>query len=418
MQGVALLTLRWLLVALIATCTASPAFAFAVPASSGAPTQCASAGTCALDEPAPAPPEVPPATNTTRVTLLFFWGEGCPHCEQAKPFVANLQKARPRLLVEAIEVRSNREGRQRFIETMKRLGAEAGGIPTFVVGNRYVVGFMPGTTEKQVIDLVDTAQGDEKRLATSTQSETVRLPWLGEIDLYNTSLPAFTLAIGFVDGINPCAMWVLLVLLGILTHVRSTTRLFLVGGTFVLMSGVVYFAFMTAWLSMFELIGLSRSITMGLGLVVAFMGLVNLKELVWFKKGVSLTIPDKVKPTLYRKMRGIAAAVSLPAAFLGVAALAFFVNLIELACTLGLPAVYTRVLSLREQLTPLQRYGYLVLYNLAYIVPLALVVIAYALTLHRWTLSERGAKVLKGVSGVLLIAFGILFLLAPQVLGG
>lgn len=427
----AMRTLALVLALLALTTTSAPAgadpldpgaaaSAGAVSAESAA--DCGRGATCPLDEVAATGPpgDTAPQTEPPRVTLLFFWGVGCPHCEQAKPFVARLGKERPRLTLESIEVRQDRRGRARFVETMRRLGVEAVGIPTFVVKDKYVVGFLEGTTEKQVTALVDAAldQGKEKDSTSATRDTSVTLPWVGEVDAATMSLPTFTLAVGFIDGVNPCAIWVLLVLLGILAHVRSTSRLFLVGGTFVVMSGAVYFAFMTAWLSMFELVGLSRSMTMILGVLVLLMGLINLKELVWFKRGVSLTIPDKVKPKLYRKMRGVANAVSLPAAFLGVAALAFFVNLIELGCTLGLPAVYTRVLSLREQLTALERYGYLLLYNLAYIVPLALVVVVYALTLHRWTLSERGAKVLKGVSGGLLVVFGLLFLVAPEVLEG
>jgi hypothetical protein len=236
------------------------------------------------------------------------------------------------------------------------------------------------------------------------------------LDAATISLPAFTLVVGLVDGINPCAMWVLLVLLGILAHVRSTKRLLLVGGTFVVASGVVYFAFMTAWLSLFELVGLSRTFTVVLGVAIFSMGLINLKELVWFKKGVSLTIPAQVKPQLYRRMRGVANAVSVPAAFFGVAALAVFVNLIELACTLGLPAVFMRVLSLRAQLSNVERVGCLILYNIAYIVPLAVIVLGYSVTLHRLTLTERGAKGLKAVSGALLVVFGGLFMVAPEVL--
>ena len=173
----------------------------------------------------------------------------------------------------------------------------------------------------------------------------------------------------------------------------------LFGGAFVLMSGVVYFLFMTVWVGLFRLIGLSRTITIILGCVVLVMGLINLKELMWFKKGVSLMISDKAKPKLFKRMRGIARAASLPAALGGVVALAFVVNLIELGCTLGLPAVYTRILSLRHELGAPARYGYLALYNLAYIVPLAAIVAVYAATVHRITLSERGAKILKGVSG-------------------
>jgi hypothetical protein len=173
---------------------------------------------------------------------------------------------------------------------------------------------------------------------------------------------------------------------------------------------VVYAIFMTAWLAVFQLVGLSRAITMALGAVVVVMALINLKETVWFRQGPSLTIPDRVKPSLYRRMRAVAQTVQLPAMIVGVAALAFVVNLVELACTIGLPAMYTRVLSLRSELSGAARLAYIGLYNVAYVVPLALVVVVYTLTLHRLVLDERGAKILKAVSGVILLVAGLALL--------
>jgi hypothetical protein len=362
-----------------------------------------------LDEPLEVPP--PPEPATTLVTLQYFWGVGCPHCEEAKPFVESIEKKDRDLRVERWEVRKDPKGRQRFIDTMKRLGAKAVGIPTFVVGSRYVVGFQKGTTEREVERMIAA----ERKGSAVEAPSVIELPIWGSVNARTMSLPMFTIVIGLFDGINPCAMWVLLVLLGILMHVKSRARLLLFGGTFVLMSGIVYFAFMTAWSLFFALAGLSRALTIVLGIVVLLMGLVNLKELLWFKKGVSLTIPERAKPGLFRRMRDIAAAGSLPAAFFGVFVLAFVVNLIELGCTLGLPAVYTRILSLRELSTG-TRYAYLALYNLVYVLPLALIVIVYALTMHRLALSERGAKVLKGVSGALLVLSGVVFVFRPEIL--
>lgn len=360
---------------------------------------------------ASAPRAVPPATSPSldagEKRLVFFWGVGCPHCQAAEPFVRTLERENPGLRVERIEVRQDAQGRARFLQTMRALHAGAVGIPTFVLGDAYVVGFTGAATEAEVRALL--------RGERSVRSS-VDLPWVGSIDPNQVSLPAFTLIVGLLDGVNPCAMWVLLVLLGILTHVKSRTRLLLFGGTFVVASGVVYFVFMTAWVGLFSLVGLSRPITIALGVLVLAMGLVNLKELVWFKRGVSLMIPDRAKPGLFRRMRGIGSAASLPAAFVGIVVLAFLVNLIELGCTLGLPAVYTRVLTLRSDLSSFARYAYLALYNLAYVVPLALIVLVYVATLHRLTLGERGAKVLKAVSGVLLVIFGLFFVLAPDVL--
>jgi hypothetical protein len=229
-------------------------------------------------------------------------------------------------------------------------------------------------------------------------------------------LAVFTVAVGLVDGVNPCAMYVLVVLLGILLHARSRARMALYGGAFVVMSGVVYFTFMTVWLGAFSLGGMSRTLTAGLGAALVVMGLLNAKDAIWLKRGPSLSVPDAAQPGLHRRMRRIAGAASLPAGLAGVAALAFVVNLVELGCTLGLPAVYTRVLSLRADLGTAARAAYLALYNLAYVVPLAAIVAAFVLTLRRAVLSPRGARILKGVSGALLLAFGALFLLAPGLL--
>lgn len=381
------------------------------------------AGSCgeapARGEGGQAPSEPIHQADTARAELpilRFYWGIGCPHCEDAKPFVDELEaKAAGRFAVERVEVRKNEAGRAMYSADLKRLGITAAGIPLFVMGNRFEVGFGPGRSEASIQQMVKAALEGNLN-ASDKEIHSIELPWIGAVNPASISLPALTMLIGLVDGINPCAMYVLVAMLGILLHVKSRSRLFLFGGTFVLMSGIVYFLFMTAWLGIFALAGLSRAVTVGLGLLLIGMGLINLKEIFWFKKGISLMVPDKAKPGLFKRMRAIGQAASLPTALAGIAVLAFVVNLIELGCTLGLPAVYTRLLSLRTDLGTAERYMYLALYNAAYVVPLAAIVLVYAVTLHRISLSERGAKILKGVSGTLLVVFGLLFVVAPGLL--
>jgi hypothetical protein len=241
----------------------------------------------------------------------------------------------------------------------------------------------------------------------------IDLPLVGRIDPARLPLPVFTLLVGLLDGLNPCAFYVLVVLLGIMMHVRSRRRLALYGSVFVVMSGLVYFAFMSAWLGAFRLAGASRPITIGLGVVLVALGLVNLKELVFWKRGISLMIPERVKPTLFRRMREIARASSLPAALFGIGLLAFLVNLVELGCTLGLPAMYTRVLATKSGLSAWHRYAWLALYNVAYVVPLGVIVAVAVIGHRRMTMTERRAKILKAVSGILLLAFGVILIAAP-----
>jgi len=391
------------------------------PSTDAACGSTASENACGLDEPLDAGADVGAASKEPgTATLLFFWGVGCPHCEEAKPVIEALSKENPGVRVEAIEVRKDAEGRRRFLDTMKRLEASAVGVPAFVVGNAYVVGYKKGETDAQLRALVQSGQNLSDAGGPSSSvgpAREVAIPWFGNVNPSTVSLPGLTLGMGLADGLNPCAIWVLVVLLGILLHVEKTSRMILYAGTFVVMSGVVYFVFMAAWATLFELVGLSRVVTMVLGVALLGMGLVNLKDVVWFKKGPSLVIPDKVKPGLFRRMRAIAGAATTPAALGGIAVLAFVVNLVELGCTLGLPAIYTRILALRGLSTG-ARFGYLALYNVAYVVPLVTVVSVFVVLKRKLVMTDRIARVLKGVSGFLLVTFGALFLLAPDLLTG
>lgn len=186
----------------------------------------------------------------------------------------------------------------------------------------------------------------------------------------------------------------------------------LVAGTFVAVSGAAYFVFMLAWLNVFLVLGVSRALELGLGVVAVVIGAVHLKD--GFAPGVgpSLSIPESAKPGLYRRLRAVVRAERPLAALVGAAALAVVVNLVELGCTAGLPAVYTRILTLRE-LPAWQYVGYLVLYNAAYVADDALVVATAVLTLSRRRIQERGARVLQLMSGGVMLGLGLLLLLAP-----
>jgi hypothetical protein len=153
------------------------------------------------------------------------------------------------------------------------------------------------------------------------------IPLLGVVNVKGVSLTALTVYLGLLDGLNPCAMWVLVFLLGLMVNADSRKRMLFLGSIFVLSSGFVYFMFMTAWLNIFVIIGYSTIVTIGLGIVAVMMGLVNIKELFFFKKGFSLMIPESVKPKLYKKVRAIIYEERSVLAFIGTVFLAFLLIL-------------------------------------------------------------------------------------------
>jgi hypothetical protein len=175
----------------------------------------------------------------------------------------------------------------------------------------------------------------------------------------------------------------------------------------------MYFAFMAAWLNAFLLVGYSRPLQLALGALAALIGAIHIKDFVAFGRGVSLSIPESAKPTLFLRMHRVVTGESLLASLFGVALLAILVNVVELLCTAGLPAVFTQILALRD-LSALEHYGYLALYNVAYVFDDALMVAIAVFTLVRWRMHERHGRWLKLVSGATICSLGAVLLFAPQ----
>ena len=342
---------------------------------------------------------VPPA-------LEVYVRDGCPHCADAKVFLEQLARERPTLRIVLRPVDTDPAAAAELTERSRAAGQWPPGVPTFVFGDKLLIGFDDGgVRERELRALLDGTLGAQ---ATAT----VDTPW-GTLSASRLGLPLFSLALGLLDGFNPCAMWVLLFLLSLLVHLRDRRRMLLVAGTFVMVSGAVYFAFLAAWLNVFLAVGMSQTVRLVLAVVALAIGLMNAKDFVAWGHGPSLGIPEAAKPGLYARMRGVVQARALPASLAGVALLAVVVNLVELLCTAGLPALFTAVLA-QHDLSPLAHHGHLALYIAGYLTDDTLMVGAAVLALGSGRLSERGGRLLKGLSGLVMLALGTVLLLRPH----
>jgi hypothetical protein len=189
----------------------------------------------------------------------------------------------------------------------------------------------------------------------------------------------------------------------------------LIGTTFVVISALVYFMFMAAWLNLFMMLGAIPVITVIAGAIAIAIGLINTKDYFLFKQGPSLSLPEAARPALFRRMRELLKADRIPAMLLGTAALAVAANSYELLCTAGFPMVYTRMLTLSE-LGAIEYYAYLLLYNLVYVLPLLAIVLVFSFTLGTRKLSERQGRFLKLLSGLMMFGLGLMLLFAPDTL--
>lgn len=371
-------------------------------------------------------------TSEPAPDLEVFVRTGCPHCEAAKEFLEQLRRAHPDLRILFYDIAIDRDALARLHRLAQDQALPVVGVPAFYLNGELIVGYQDDqTTGARLLAMLDRPPGKpavepfaacrpaqsecQAKGQGTAEADSIMLPWVGRVSVAELGLPLFTLAIGLLDGFNPCAMWVLLFLLSLLVTLRDRVAMVLISGTFVLVSGLIYFAFMAAWLNLFLLIGLSHAVQFILGALAIGIGLVNVKDFFAFRRGFSLSIPDSAKPGLYARIRRIVQAEHRTGALVGVIVLAGLVNLVELLCTAGFPALYTQVLS-TYHLPAWHYYAYLGLYNLAYIADDALMVTLAVVTLGRRKLEEREGRWLKLISGGVMIALGLLLIVKPSLL--
>lgn len=359
------------------------------------------------------------------VLLHLFWGRGCPHCEEEKKFLETLKRKYPGLEVREHEVWYDIENKELFKRVMKSVGRQAA-VPATVVGKKLFVGFNEPTGrsiddavrdcfKRGCPDGIQSMIRSGEGQAREEVSGKVELPLLGEVDPQTISLPLLTAVIALLDSFNPCAFFVLLFLLSMLIHAHSKRRMLLIGFIFVFFSGFIYFLFMAAWLNLFLIIGGLTVITTTAGIIALLVASLNIKDFFFFKKGLSLVIPEKAKPRLFERMRILLRSSSLAAMLGGTVVLALSANAYELLCTAGFPLVYTRALTLHE-LPALHYYLYLAAYNVLYVVPLSIIVLIMTFTVGSRKLTEWQGRQLKLISGLMMFFLGLILLVDPALL--
>lgn len=372
------------------------------------------------------------------IDIEIFVREGCPHCAKAEAFLNDLQREQPNLRIEIHDVSKEPSALERLKLLADQQGIAMVRVPALQVRGQLIIGYSDAVTSGQWIRNAlaaiprkpvrevtqQTAAGSceaqealtceaPKEPVLQTGAESFELDFLGHrITLAEIGLPLFTLAMGLLDGFNPCSLWVLILMISLLAPMQNRRRMLAIAGTFVAVEGLAYFVFMAAWLNLFLLIGLSRSSEIIIALIALLAGAINLKDFWWFGRGVSLSIPNAAKPGIYNRMRAILSARNLTGAMIGAVILAILVQIVEFMCTSGFPALYARILTLR-QLDSSSYYGYLLLYNLAYMFDDIIILGIGVITLSQRRLQEKEGRWLKLISGAVMIGLGLYLLVSP-----
>lgn len=367
---------------------------------------------------------LPAPEDGGKLPVYFFWGEGCPHCHDEQVFIEKIKGDYPQIEWLDFEVWNDQENLALLQQmTREKTGQPSGVVPVTIIGDEVIFGYgddeTTGAKIKQLLDLyvIGALEGNGKQIDEEYE-ETVKYPLLGKISLKNMSLPVLTVVLGTLDGFNPCSMWALIVLITLLINTGSKKKMWIVGGTFIGVSAISYFVFLTAWLNAFLVIGYLMAVRVAIGVLAVGVGIYFIRDYIKKRKQDTLVCEvttSETKNKIIDRLQRVLQKKSVWATIIGVSAIAFSVNLIELMCSAGIPAIYTQILS-QNKMSGAGYYLYLLAYDFFYMLDDIVILLIAGFT---WQLIAGTGKYTKYshlIGGVLLLVLGAIMLINPNIL--
>lgn len=363
--------------------------------------------------------------------VYLFYGNGCPHCAKEIKFLEELQKNNPGLKIVAYEIYNDKNNALLLQKVGESLGADASGVPFSVIGDEYFVGYADGIISKEIINKIEECskekcpdkvadiinsksqeKQDNKKVENNSE-KIISLPIFGKIDTQKFSLPILTVIMGFLDGFNPCAMWTLLFLISLLLGMKDRKRMWILGTAFIIASASVYFLFMSAWLNLILFLGFVIWVRIIIGILALFGGGYSLRKFLFNRNSGCTVVNNESRQKVFQKLKKLVGKSSFWVALGGIVCLAFMVNLVELICSAGLPAVYTQILAINE-LSKWQYYLYILLYVFFFMLDDLFVFFMAMITLEMTGLSTKYSRYSQLIGGAIMIIIGILLIFKPE----
>lgn len=349
--------------------------------------------------------------NAEEVTMYFFYGETCPHCEKEHEFLDELEKEYENLTILRYEVWYNEENQELMKEKADEVGLTTQKVPLTIVGDNYIVGYTTSYNskiEKMVTDAMKTEQNE-----CTPNENVIELPLLGEVNVKKISIGLVSAIIGLVDGFNPCAMWILLFLISMLIGMKDRKRMWIIGLTFLFTSALIYLLIMMSWLNLVVNIGLSLWIRYIIATIAVIGAIFNISKYFKSKDSGCDVVKESKRTKVFDKIRKFTHEKSLFLALIGVITLAISVNFIELMCSAGLPLVYTEILAIND-ISGLKALGYTLIYILFFLFDDLIIFFIAMITLKISAISTKYTKYSHLVGGIIMLIIGLLLIFKPE----
>lgn len=393
------------------------------------------------------------------INIHLFYGNGCPHCAAEEEFLSDYLKDRTDVKLYKYEIWYDSHNQELLSKVQKEMGTtNKNGVPFTVIGKKTIVGYADGVTDEQIKDSInyylnndyrdyageitgkvkktevkeDTTKDESKtedkkenkiEKADDTKDsdqtdENVTVPVLGKINAKKVSLPILAVVLGFVDGFNPCAMWILIFLITMLFNMKDRKKMWILGLTFILTSGIVYLMFMLAWLNLATFISKIAFIRLLIAVIALVVGLINIYKYIdsLKKKDEGCDVVDKKdRKKIMEKIISITHEKKFIIALLGIMVLAASVNIIELMCSIGIPLLFTQILAMNN-LSTFSYMIYMFIYIFFFLIDDIVIFVISMVTLKVTGLSTKYTRYSHLVGGIIMLIIGLLLIIKPELL--
>lgn len=393
------------------------------------------------------------------INIHLFYGNGCPHCAAEEEFLSDYLKDRTDVKLYKYEIWYDSHNQELLSKVQKEMGTtNKNGVPFTVIGKKTIVGYADGVTDEQIKDAInyylnndyrdyageitgkvkkaevkediikDESKTEDKKenkieKADDTKDsdqtdENVTVPVLGKINAKKVSLPILAVVLGFVDGFNPCAMWILIFLITMLFNMKDRKKMWILGLTFILTSGIVYLMFMLAWLNLATFISKIAFIRLLIAVIALVVGLINIYKYIdsLKKKDEGCDVVDKKdRKKIMEKIISITHENKFIIALLGIMVLAASVNIIELMCSIGIPLLFTQILAMNN-LSTFSYMIYMFIYIFFFLIDDIVIFVISMVTLKVTGLSTKYTKYSHLIGGIIMLIIGLLLIIKPELL--
>ncbi len=396
--------------------------------------------------------------NTRKAEVIVFVRDGCGNCQKEEVFLRSNQGMKDNFKVTILNIADQNNKKQ--WETILSKHKLSKVTPITLVGGDVLVGFNEKIVGEKILENKTNTRrynldfylsggendssaedysctvnnsstcslekgGESENINSFTEQklekrdEIMTLPFFDKINIKKTSLFIMSSVLGFIDGFNPCAMWVLLTFLIILSQIGDKKKMIYLAGLFILAEAIMYFLILNIWYQTWDFIKLDQIVTPLVGAIAIGGGAYFLYKYFKNREGhltCEVTSLEHQQKTVEKIKEVVARPITIMT-ILAVLLLAFSVNIIEFACSVGIAQSFTKILEL-NQLNFISRQWYIFIYTLFYMADdfliFGLAIVGYQKFASVGTKYSHLSSLL---GGILMIILGLLLIINPAWLG-